>query len=149
MAIAGYLMHGRAASILDVGCGKGRLRGLLSLLPLRRYVGLDFSPAAVEAATREAFPSSTFLVADMHEWTSEERFDAIVFNEVIYCSSRPAEVLARYAGMLVEGGHLVVSVFENSAAVWEPIEAAFETVDLTRVTNAAGATWQVRLLKKR
>ncbi|MHC4985658.1 MAG: class I SAM-dependent methyltransferase [Planctomycetota bacterium] len=60
-----YLQPMRSPAILEIGCGAGQLAHYLHDLGLRRYVGVDFSPAAIELA-RAASPQA-FEVADIRD----------------------------------------------------------------------------------
>jgi tRNA (uracil-5-)-methyltransferase TRM9 len=64
------------ASILDLGCGNGRLAKVLAERGFQgRYTGLDFSPQLLETARQNAPPGSSFqfIQADLSsaEWGNE------------------------------------------------------------------------------
>ncbi|MBI1784627.1 glycosyltransferase [Candidatus Sumerlaeota bacterium] len=65
------------ASVLDIGCGNGRILGSLKV---RRGVGIDYSAAAIELA-RLANPHLEFHRADAEgEISLNETFDYVLFN---------------------------------------------------------------------
>ena len=99
--------------VLDVGCGEGILRDFLRRGEYQRYLGIDVSEVAIEAARRGADGRDELLVADAERFTSEERFDAVVLNESLYYFHDPLAEAARYLAMTADGGALIVSMFES------------------------------------
>jgi SAM-dependent methyltransferase len=80
-----------AKSVLDVGCAAGLLGVQLAAQGVRRYVGIDLSEVAIqkgrESLAALAGPAFSFQLgaADLVHFSPDgERFDAIVFNEVLY-----------------------------------------------------------------
>lgn len=62
-------------SVLDLGCGYGRLAGVF----LERgydYLGVDVSPTALQQAKRR-HPFGQFEVADLRRWTTERTFGVV------------------------------------------------------------------------
>ena len=133
--------------ILDAGCGNGRLAALLPPAERSRYLGVDFSRAAIEAA-RTLVPTAKFLVADLRAWRPLIACDVIVFNEVTYYLPDPREMVARYAPALAPGGCLVVSVFRPAAGPrhWQTLQAGFSVAAAAVAQNDAGLTWDVKTL---
>lgn len=67
--------HSTAVSILDLGCGYGRLLDMLqaryrAVPPPERYLGVDLSPNLVEAA-RTRWPTHWFQVGDLRTFVPE------------------------------------------------------------------------------
>ncbi len=108
-------MVGRGASILDAGCGPGRVGGRLAELG-HRVVGVDLDPVLIAAARRD-HPSATWLVgdlADLHltrEGSAEvDLFDVAVCAGNVMAFLDPAtrrSVLARLADHLATDGRIV------------------------------------------
>jgi SAM-dependent methyltransferase len=80
-----------AKSVLDVGCAAGLLGVQLAAQGVRRYVGIDLSEVAIqkgrESLAALAGPTFSFQLgaADLIQFGPDgERFDVIVFNEVLY-----------------------------------------------------------------
>lgn len=72
------------ATVLDVGCGNGRL--LLGLPETVNYIGLDFSTVLLEKAI-ENHPKARFIEADITKpdaWLELPRFDYIFCIAVIH-----------------------------------------------------------------
>ena len=104
-----------SGDVLDIAIGAGRTTE--ALLPrAASYVGLDFSPAMIEAASRR-FPEAQLHCADMRAvpaMFADRRFDAILisFNGIDYISwedrnalLRSLRFLLRPAGVLVFSTH--------------------------------------------
>jgi SAM-dependent methyltransferase len=102
-------------SLLDVGCAGGTLAGHARAAGVERYVGIDVSGVAVGIA--QTAPGE-FQVADLRAFdpAAHGRFDAIVFNEVLYyldVRESVAEV-ARYARALAPRGVIVVGMKDDA-----------------------------------
>lgn len=98
-AIRPYL-QGR---VLDFGCGRGRL---CDLVPADRFVGLDSSPDALDAA-HQLHPHHRFLPAGQLE--DQSGFDTIIAMAVIgYIVDLPG-LLSVFAARLNPGGRIVVT----------------------------------------
>ena len=109
-----YLMP--AASLLDFGCAVGSLGRAAWDPSLRRYVGVDISPAAIRDAQTRAYSSdASFVACNLCDFSSDERFDAIVFKEVLYYLEPDAAAtqFTRVFGYLNPGGLLVVSMKDD------------------------------------
>ena len=65
--------------ILELGCGYGDL--LASLQP-KLGVGVDFSGAMLKRASQR-HPSLYFVEADVHQFTLDETFDAIILSDLV------------------------------------------------------------------
>jgi 2-polyprenyl-3-methyl-5-hydroxy-6-metoxy-1,4-benzoquinol methylase len=137
--LAGYLHHFKpGGAILDVGCGEGALAKRLAAGDYRRYVGVDLSAAAIENAARSAAPNTSWIAADAQSYAPTERFDAIVFNEVVYFFADPAGTVERYARALNDGGILLLSIntaFRGGMAILADLKERYAPLDETRVTH--------------
>ena len=102
--ILGYLSYGaKAPRVLDIGCGHGRLLQLLAGLGFSEYVGVDWSAEGIERARSLLVPHTRFEAADMNDWDTTERFDAIVLNNCLsYARRSVADVRAH--PRVVSGG---------------------------------------------
>jgi 2-polyprenyl-3-methyl-5-hydroxy-6-metoxy-1,4-benzoquinol methylase len=113
------LRHGPyGARVLDVGCGSGAFGARLRMQGNVVW-GLD---SADDVAERAAQRLDRFIQADVldrvriRELLGEERFDAIVFADVLEHLPDPVGTLSAYAGLLAPGGMVLVSV--PNVAVW-------------------------------
>lgn len=155
-AISGLLsdlMPPEGGRVLDAGCG------LATLYPLLRgrsseYVGLDLSAEALKkaAAAYGAEPGVRFAHSAFEDF-SEEGFDALVLNEVLYYYSlADAErVFAHALSRVRAGGILVVSMNRNFKArlIWRRLEGVALAEQGIRVHNLrTGSYWTVKVYRR-
>jgi SAM-dependent methyltransferase len=155
--IAGYVLRFvRFGSVLDLGCGEGRLLDALSLCWQGQYTGVDVSRAAID---RISVPQReiTSVRADLEEYSPTSVYDAIVFNEVLYYVASPVQVVRRYFQYLSPTGIVIVSMYRPPLlhawstvvqGIWSGIDALpTHTVDAIVLRNAAvNRTWEIRVL---
>lgn len=137
--------------ILDVGCGEGTLLKAFRDLPYRAYRGVDLSHVAIECARGRAGPRDSFDVVDANTFTSAERPDIIVFNEILYYLNNVEELFSRYLSMLGPNGIVIVSIHVRGRhnRVWRSLERAGRIVDRLIVRHCNGNAWQLALIKPR
>lgn len=71
--------------VVDFGCGYGRVLGELAEAGYDKLIGLDFSPAMIEAA-REKFPEITFEQIESDKIPlPDESVDAAILFSVLTC----------------------------------------------------------------
>lgn len=79
-----------AASVLELGCGAGRV---LSQLPVPERVGLDAHPGMI-ATAQTALPDATLVVGDMRAFELGRRFERIIIPYCgLYCVPDDAAVV--------------------------------------------------------
>ena len=158
MAAAGHDLHGEArmvdamatrnASILDAGCGPGRVGGRLHQLG-HRVVGIDIDPQLI-AAAEEDHPGPRWFVGDLatvdlHDLGVAPGFDVIVSagNVMTFVegTSRRA-VVANLAAMLAEDGRLVIGFGAGRGYAFSDFEADVESSGLR--FDLRLATWDLR-----
>jgi SAM-dependent methyltransferase len=99
--------------VLDVGSGGGHVSFLAAELvgTSGAVVGVDRSPAAVEAATAQAaalgLSQVSFEAGDPAEMAFDRPFDAVVGRFVLQFQPDPAAMLRRVAGHVRPGGAVV------------------------------------------
>ena len=107
----------RGHRVLDVGCASATASILLAREGYE-VVALDRDPEAIERAQRErgreqdaVAERMAFIVADATEPPADlGRFNTILIGHLLEYLVQPERVLAAAAGLLAEGGRLVVSV---------------------------------------
>ncbi len=109
---------GSGESVLDLGCGQGRLANLLP--PACRYVGIDYSTEMLKIAKARAEDSDCsrvrFLAADLvnDPWSErlDDTFDWVFLRAVLHHipGHHYRQDLVRRAAVVVKpGGHLVLA----------------------------------------
>jgi trans-aconitate 2-methyltransferase len=96
-------------TVLDAGCGSGRVTELLlDRLPRGHVVAVDSAPSMIEHA-REALPPErvTVLCQNLTELTLEEPVDAAFSNAVFHWIADHERLFARLFEALKPGGRLV------------------------------------------
>jgi trans-aconitate methyltransferase len=101
-------------AVLDVGCGDGKITGILaSAVPQGRVLGVDSSSAFVHYARAqyplEQFPNLRFEQMDARRLTSDQRFDLIFSNAVLHWVDDHPAFLAGCARLLKPHGRLLIS----------------------------------------
>lgn len=150
--LAGYICHLKpGGAVLDTGCGQGALLRRLPNDSYSRYVGIDLSASAISAARKQQNERSTFLAADCERYSPEERFDVMVFNEVLCCLRDPLQTVERYVRSLNSGGLVLVSLClaaRGSATILWRLRQAYATVDEVRLVHSARkVTWVCTALR--
>jgi 2-polyprenyl-3-methyl-5-hydroxy-6-metoxy-1,4-benzoquinol methylase len=110
--------RGGAPMVLDVGCGRG---ALAEAMRDRGYTvwGIEENPAAYEVARTRTDRAIGCNLNHLEEVATEiggQRFDAVVFSDVLEHLYDPFSVLRSYQAFLKPGGRVLVSV--PNAAVW-------------------------------
>jgi 2-polyprenyl-3-methyl-5-hydroxy-6-metoxy-1,4-benzoquinol methylase len=151
--VAGYAQYLAAqGELLDLGCGEGILQGRLGSTGYARYVGVDISRAAIDAASACDDARTQFVCADVARFEPEGLFDVIVLNEVLYYFSEPLAVLRHYERFLKPEGVFVISMFvtDETRANWQLLEADYDLIDQTYAANAkSGFAWDCRAARPR
>lgn len=99
---------GRAISVLDAGCGTGRL-GIELANRGHRVVGVDLDPDMIDRAGRKR-PDIEWHAADLASFDSDVRFDVIVMagNIPLFCEpGAQSRIVGNLARLLASGGLLV------------------------------------------
>lgn len=130
------------SSILDAGCGPGRISVELALKKLA-VTGVDIMPFFLEAAKESAEDEGVVLdliQADLRTFTSERKFDAAVnlYTSFGYCDTieEDAQILSHIAGTLKEGGFFILECLSREMAVRDFIEGEwFERAGKTVLTE--------------
>ena len=115
------------ATILDVGCGSGK--------PIAAYLidkgfdvhGLDISPQLIQYA-KNVIPEAKLFLADIFEFTTELRFDAIICWFALFHihAEHHLEVLKKFHTFLQPNGILLLTFADTSC---EPSGTDVKVID--------------------
>ncbi len=113
-----------AASVLDVGCGLGRLAAKLASRN-REVTGVDLSPEMIARARKEGRGQLTFLCGDFLErdFTSRQ-FDCVISAAALHHMPQDLAV-PRMVELLRPGGRLVIHDMRSDAGLGEHLRSNF------------------------
>jgi len=123
--------------LLDVGCGRGEL--MLEAQPYYDCVGIEPSPAAVEAARESGLTvlEGTFESVDVEPAS----FDVVTLDAVIEHVASPTEVLAKVNELLRPGGVVVLTTpkfggpaYRRHGPAWNGFRHGYHTFLFTGAT---------------
>jgi 2-polyprenyl-3-methyl-5-hydroxy-6-metoxy-1,4-benzoquinol methylase len=149
------------ARVLDVGCGSGRIvNRLAGRYPKSRFVGMDLSSEAIDAARREAtrngLANVEFVVRDLGDFdrTAEPAaFDVVTSFDAIHDQAKPLAVLTGIQRTLRGDGIYLMQDIAGSGHVHEDIDHPLGpflytiscmhcmTVSLAQGGEGLGAMW--------
>ncbi|PBC66226.1 methyltransferase family protein [Streptomyces sp. TLI_235] len=149
-AIVQRILASGSCDVLDIGCGSGVLRDRLGDRFTGRFVGVDWSHAAL--AARTPWPGESLVCGDASRLPLRHRFDTVVLSEVLYYLDQPGRAVARTLDLVAPGGELLVSLFQPSRRRhpgWHTLigEIGAELGDAQRlVTTGGGRSWALHVL---
>ena len=147
--VVGYVRFFKPdAKVLDLGSGEGILQERFGYESYSRYLGVDVSQAAIDAARTREDSRTSFVCADVATFVPDGKFDVVVFNEVLYYLREPLAVMKHYEKFLSPGGIFIVSMFNNEELThnWTTLECAYDFFDETRASNSkSGCSWSCRV----
>ncbi|MDT2019451.1 class I SAM-dependent methyltransferase [Methylocella sp. CPCC 101449] len=79
--LAGFLRQRKYSSVLDLGCGYGRVAGSLISKGFS-YTGIDISDEAIKTAKKN-HPKGVFLQGDLRELNIAKKFDVVLILYVL------------------------------------------------------------------
>jgi SAM-dependent methyltransferase len=104
------------ASVLEIGCGDGRL---LELLNGQRRVGVDLSERQIQKA-RARMPHAEFYVQAGETLSLDSKFDVIIISETINHAADVQMIFERLHHVSHEHTRLILNFFNN---LWRPLSA--------------------------
>lgn len=109
------LFPGKTATVLDLGCGQGRLSIPVSKF-CKEVIGVDFTPKAIKMAKNYSSQHScnniTFVLSDVLSYakeSSESSFDVVLLTEVTFILPSYKQVLSEILRILKPNGIAFIS----------------------------------------
>lgn len=102
------------SKVLEIGCGTGEL---LNAVKPSYGVGVDFSPKMIEIAKKQ-FPSLNFYVQDAENLGLDERFDYIIFSDLVGSLWDVQTAFKNLKKVSHKRTRIVISYYNY---LWEPI----------------------------
>jgi predicted TPR repeat methyltransferase len=133
--------------ILDLGCGYGSLNGYLKEINYEFCLGIDFSSNAISKAKKENYENSKFLVADIHKFKTETKFDIIIFNEVLYYLENQMEIVNRYSNYLNQEGYFIFSFYGIREDLNQSLSNSYKLIKSEVIKQSENVYWGISLYK--
>ena len=139
----------RPGKILEVGCGEALLLKRLDPSSYTFFMGIDISEVAISRAIDSKFEKSEFEYVDMEKFSTNKKFDYIIFNESIMYAINAVELMRKYMNFLDDGGYMMTSIYETNKniLVVHALRKAFTPIDSRQTTNERG-TWHLDTYRK-
>jgi len=120
---------GRGVRGLDAGCGSGRiLNRLAELFPNSRFVGVDLSQEAIQAAREQASAKglknvefATVDLSDFDQQAEPESFDCVTTFDAVHDQSKPLNLLKGIHRALKRDGVYLMQDIKGSSHVYNNI----------------------------
>jgi 2-polyprenyl-3-methyl-5-hydroxy-6-metoxy-1,4-benzoquinol methylase len=111
--VAGFIQQERRpVSLLDVGCGEGVILKYLDLDSITRFTGVDIAQAALDRLQPRR-PEDRLICSGLEDFQPDDKWDVILFNEVLYYTRHPVRELRKFENCLNPGGYFVVSMYQK------------------------------------
>jgi len=111
-------------SILDVGCGDGKITDYLSALTQGKVVGVDLN-ADMIAFAQATFERAIFMQMDAQKLEFEERFDIVFSNAALHWVSNHEAVVSGIYRALKPGGKAILQMggYGNAHEIFDALES--------------------------
>ena len=146
-AVQVLLRETGARSIIDLGCGYGRICRAIEGGDLQ-YLGIDISPIAIETA-RSTYPDRKFAIENLSTWKPRERADLVLCIYTLSTFTRDDEwcrLLAKAASAVGDGGYLVICDHMPLKTQMAAQHVTFRSsTDIASELSKTGFRWNDRL----
>jgi trans-aconitate 2-methyltransferase len=113
--LARLLAPAGSPTVVDLGCGDGRLTAALhETLGAANTLGIDSSAAMIDAAAGHTSDDVSFRLGDIGSWEEPGSCDVVFANASMQWVPDHRAVLGRWVGSLRDGGQLAVQVPANA-----------------------------------
>lgn len=139
--------------ILDVGCGEGTLIDFLNTSQRKKYLGIDLSKVAINIAKKKR--RAKFLCIDASSFSSKEKFDVIIFNEMLYYVNDKV-ILRKYSRYLRNNGVFIIFLYRTKKFNYgieclkriRKFYIPIESIEIKGRVNKRHITWQIEVGRK-
>jgi trans-aconitate 2-methyltransferase len=137
-------------SILDIGCGTGRLTCELAKLAHKgKVVGIDPSPEMVNKAreTVTSFGNISLMQIPAQKMDFMSEFDIVYSNSALQWIKEQEDIIARSYRALKPNGRIAVQMPAKDFcwAMTENIQSAISALGLESIFNKMGSPWRFSL----
>ena len=100
-------------TILDIGCGEGYFYERIEHLGLKKYYGIDISSEAIKSIKKRInLEIAQVKCIDLTKFSPRnEKFNAIIFNEVLNYVDDATNQINRYSKFLEPNGVIAISIY--------------------------------------
>jgi SAM-dependent methyltransferase len=115
---------GRFPTLLDAGCGNGRILKLFAELtdPTQSLIGIDLAAAEIATENLQQHSNATVRTADLTDYLTLvqlPRSDFIYCQEVLHHTSNPLLSFENLVKILNPGGEIAIYVYKEKAPIRE------------------------------
>ncbi len=119
------------ASILDVGCGDGRITAELAMRAIKgSVIGLDVSPSMIESASahfpEDHFPNLHFQLAPIEDAVFSHPFNLITSFSCFHWLKEPKKIMQKLISLLEKNGELLILTYPKESPYYRYLERALE-----------------------
>lgn len=133
--------------ILDLGCGYGALNQYLNPNDYSFCLGVDISSRAIKMAKAKKYPQSEFLAINIHDFIPNEKFDIIIFNEVLYYLDNQLEVVSRFSSYFKAEGYFIFSFYGIREDLILELENTYTLVKKEVISQSDDVFWGICMYK--
>ncbi len=110
------------SNVLEVGCGIGTVSELIiKTIPSGKFLGCDISEGSIRTAQqRNSSKNADFIVDDMSNFTSDIKFDFIVFPDVLehIPVSEHSNLFANISKVSSDNAKILINIPEPNSLNW-------------------------------
>ncbi|MET3022008.1 class I SAM-dependent methyltransferase [Flavobacterium hydatis] len=132
--------------ILDLGCGYGALNFYLKESEYSTITGVDLSSTAICKAKKQNFINSSFITADLNKFNTNEHYDIVIFNEVLYYLENQESIVSRFVTN-TDTDYLIISLFKDSDTVIDVVPSQYTLLQKELVKQSSEIFWHIYLYK--
>jgi SAM-dependent methyltransferase len=150
--LANYRFN-KHASILDVGCGDGRITAELAIRAKQgQVIGLDPSPSMIEFASnnfsKKQFPNLDFQLGMAEDVSFFQQFDLVVSFSCFHWLRDAKRAVSQLSSSLKQGGEMLILTYPKESAYYQYLETALKNYPEYRHFSANNTMLSINDYKK-